>query len=1249
MIAGLASSSSVAVCEVPSVGKLTQSGSGPHSDTGTLIGVREISVCSLSSKVRAAVEETVRMLHPVHHGSLMLQSSLMAVDTAFKSQDVLLGEAAALEWAEQFVFDPGIGSRDFSLLQAAGSLEAMQRLQRTVCTRPGLTAERFGKFDDRFGQVLDPHARRVLRSFAIDGVPTLRSPEFTPNRKPPKPRAKYLRIHPAYHKNIAEMHEKGVVWLFPSKELNTFVNGDLHYNANHWVLKGGCPAGRSIQDTSAAEEGSWPLNHDGVKEMAELQWGRLMHPTIIELVTQVVLRAKREFVTELGAGETLVLWKMDLKGAFNLLQVEPASVHLWAFELLGDLTMIFPVGCFGWTNYPHAFGTITTCLEAAVATVIRGFSKAYVDDFMGCCLLKDVHHDMQAAKDVFCMLLGDGSVADNKSVHGLALTWIGWEVELRETYVLGIGKALLLKALYVFYSADSTATSRRELEKLASYAARFSLIYTFLKPFVGALYAEYGHRDRHVTFPMSKACVMAVETWRYFLIEAQLRPTVFSRSLTSFASKHIAATIVWDASLYGIGAVLFAGDGVSGSVLRVLKVPLSAESFPFGQDSQYQNLAEYLGVTLGIAVLVRSGFTRCGIRIIGDSVTALQWTVEGTFVQGPHDRAAVMQALLRTDNEISVEQRDWLSGEQNHFCDNLSRQTDPFFNVADVSLACSPHLLCTTETDPWIEELLCLLSPWTETDSEWQGAHLLRDATRLSQFLSSLGKEACVRSKLSDRVSSSFHQSKGEEVWRPDIQIDDLVELQVSAAFDNIPKTSFPRISRHTTVETLFEVIGTGFGVPPTVLSLRTRHPRRVLSMQRDARKPISSLVPLLAEVIEVEWYGQLLGGMPTLLSEEEEVLVETTLRGAVLPGTGNSYERGWRYWLEFLAPRQIRPDPYLTEDALQRRVQLLALFWRYLRCERGLTDPGPLFSGVRHCFRAKQIDLAMFEHESVRTTKIALRETARESSVHRLTGTGSRRLRNVPSSDFLPTIRRWAFDVPRDELLRARTIRTRFCTYVASACMFNFGLRSINVCTDTTRGSCQHALRFSDVSFKLEGDNWLSCPVFAEWFQTERRSQTLLVCLGKVSQARLFFHSSKIHRTIGVTEYVCRRTHAEAQLLEDLAWWVAQGCEVDIADPTLALFARGFTSNDSRGQPRHFVRFCRRSDINEAIRVAAVSLGFPPELYSSRSWRVAAATVMRSAGHAEEAIRSMGNWSSSASYLYQRNEGGEPRPLCIR
>ena len=162
-----------------------------------------------------------------------------------------------MKWAAGFVFDPGIGERDISRLRAAGSLAELQRRERATCTRPGLTAAaRFAAFDARLGKVLDPALRVVLRSFAENGVPTLVDPAFVANGRPPKPRAKYVRIHTAYHKNIAELHAKGTVWLMSSGELKDFMDSQIHFNANHWVLKPGNPAGRSIQDTTAAEEGT---------------------------------------------------------------------------------------------------------------------------------------------------------------------------------------------------------------------------------------------------------------------------------------------------------------------------------------------------------------------------------------------------------------------------------------------------------------------------------------------------------------------------------------------------------------------------------------------------------------------------------------------------------------------------------------------------------------------------------------------------------------------------------------------------------------------------------------------------------------------------------------------------------------------------------------------------------------------------------------------------------------------------------
>ena len=1193
----------------------------------------------LSQLVVSAVKASVVSMYP--DGSVEVRAALEVVKQAFQTQGEVFGEAAAVEWAGCFVFDPGIGDRDLQLLAEAGSLAEMQRRAMRTEFRPGLTEERFLRFDIQFGDVLDRRRRGILRSFAIDGVPTLVHPDFRPSRSPPKPRNKYIRIQAAYHKNLADLHERKVVFIFPSDRLTELVGETLHYNANHWVPKPGCPAGRSVQDTSASEDGKWPLNHLGVIEMAEAAWGRLLHPTILDIVRNVILRAMEKFKLELAGGQRLIMWKMDLKGAFNLLRVAPASVHLWAFRLIGGFTMLFPSGCFGWTNWPHAFGVITICLEKAIASVVRGFSKAYVDDFMGCCLEKDLEHDMEAAKGVFHLLLGEGSVAEEKSVFGRKLTWIGWEVDLDDAAGVGIGSSLLAKAIYVFFSVDPEKVVRRDMEKLASYAARFSLVFPELKPFVGALYTAYKGRGRHVTFSLTSTCREALETWRCFLLAARMNPEEFGRSFVFFARLPVIVTIVWDASLYGIGAVIFSGDGVDGEVLRVVQIPLSVRDYPIIGDSQYQNLVEFLGITVGIAVVVSLGFTRGGVRVIGDSVAALEW-VKGTFTSGFHDRSVVVQSRLLTQSHMAITRRDWIAGEKNCFCDNLSRKEDPSFRLPDVAVTCPTHVLCNLQTDPWIADLLQLSSPWCSLAGP---NSLLKDAAMLATRVKSRGREVSLREVLQTRKSTTMQHKSSS--WHPPICLDEQVDLWFSSPFTNVPVGSFPRVSRHITVGVLFDMVALVVRVVPTALSLRLLRPRRVLSLERDSNVQVSSMIPLTASVIELEWFGQLLGGMPTRLSASDLTLVADTLDSAVRMDLGSSYRRGWQYWQEFLAPRQRVKDPFLKGDSKRARIDLLVLFWHHLRVERKLTQPATLFSGVRHFFRTAQRDLSIFSHESVRAAKVALREPARISSIRRLASAGASHVRSVPSVEFLSTLRRWVFTAPATPS-QVLLMRTRFCTYLASVTMFNFGLRSVNVFVDKRilSDTAQHALRSEDVSFLVPNLGWLACGPFAIWFRATLEQSSLTSVLRAVSQSRLYLHSSKVHRIVGRTEFINRRSPLEIQFLCDFAWWIGVGCELDLDDPQTFVFARGF-SRDGSSTP-YSVRFGRRSDVTSALKAAAVSMGLPPDHYSSRSWRIAAATLLRSMGQEEEAIRSLGNWSSEASFLYQHNVGAEPRPLSL-
>jgi hypothetical protein len=64
--------------------------------------------------------------------------------------------------------------------------------------------------------------------------------------------------------------------------------------------------------------------------------------------------------------EELELWKMDLKGAFTLLNFRPEDARLLAFELTEGLSAVHIVGMFGWCGCPFGFAVFSRLVIAAV-------------------------------------------------------------------------------------------------------------------------------------------------------------------------------------------------------------------------------------------------------------------------------------------------------------------------------------------------------------------------------------------------------------------------------------------------------------------------------------------------------------------------------------------------------------------------------------------------------------------------------------------------------------------------------------------------------------------------------------------------------------------------------------------------------------------------------------------------------------------------------------------------------------------
>ncbi len=112
-----------------------------------------------------------------------------------------------------------------------------------------------------------------------------------------------------------------------------------------------------------------------LRAILEKRWGRIRHPTIEDLVL-MVLR-----VWDANGGD-ITLWKMDLAGAFNLMDLDPDFARLLAFELTEGMTAMHLTGMFGWAGCPHCFQVISRVLRDVIRPLIKGKQAWFVDDGM---------------------------------------------------------------------------------------------------------------------------------------------------------------------------------------------------------------------------------------------------------------------------------------------------------------------------------------------------------------------------------------------------------------------------------------------------------------------------------------------------------------------------------------------------------------------------------------------------------------------------------------------------------------------------------------------------------------------------------------------------------------------------------------------------------------------------------------------------------------------------------------------------
>lgn len=282
------------------------------------------------------------------------------------------------------------------------------------------------------------------------------------------------------------LHEQGLAFILPEAEALENIP-KLNCCKAHWAKKNGKKSGRPIGDLSNGD--GTPLNSEYAKLEAERRWGVIHHPTIADFVLMIFhVFEESKHVDPSVTWDDLVIWTMDLAGAYTLLSFRPKNANLMGMTLSIKRVFVFLCGVFGWTGTPAAFQVVIRALTFEMNQKLRGKALMYVDDIMGVCIRDDLAHDMEIAKTICTDLLGPNAIANDKSKPGRRLDLIGYVVDLNKKS-LSIARKNFLNTVYGFYTVDTKAKITLPFaQKLASWASRYSMIFRHMRPLRSALH-----------------------------------------------------------------------------------------------------------------------------------------------------------------------------------------------------------------------------------------------------------------------------------------------------------------------------------------------------------------------------------------------------------------------------------------------------------------------------------------------------------------------------------------------------------------------------------------------------------------------------------------------------------------------------------------------------------------------------------------------------------------------------------------
>lgn len=648
------------------------------------------------------------------HITLNIPAATEVITAAFHSVKNNYTIHDAVHWADGFSVPMTDINRDGERLRDMGyNLTEFIRWKQSQITHTRMSVERLR---DRWDPT-DPDFN-LLMEIAAEGVPVFTGTDFCPNRHEPKGFApNYVIAHTAVNKLIYDSYVAKLAVILPASCM-AHVPSDipLHMSRLGHTLKKGKPQGRVTCNYSYGK-GLSKLNTDEVRDKSKKYYGNIELPTVHDLADMVLSQVDR--AAALGRDpKDLVLWKMDLKGAFTLLFFKPRDCGLLAMPMTPEACRVFqrllkqglvyiPIaGNFGMTQFPFVFYVISRSLYRRIRHLLKGGCQIYIDDFQGCCLREEVAQDIATVSRCIDDLLGNDAIAEDKTEWGRVIEWLGWRFDL-DTMSVSVADHNYYKTLHGFLSVTKGQRIQvRSLHTLSSWASRYTLVCPFMAPFSGYLYTAFsGYTNLEAVIVLPDSAYLVVLLWRIFFFLMKLEPRNFSRSLESFRPRPRAQYLLEvDGCPEGIGCLVLR-RGRDGRWATWYAFSWCFE-YALGNESRYQNSMEFISAVMGLACLTWLGIRDAEVEVLGDNMASLCWMSSMKFKPGSSTSAAIAYMLLQQVVGLRVVNTVFRAGVLNFRADALSRNTSPSV------FGFRPHnYFVRSSAPPILKEFSSLLDP----------------------------------------------------------------------------------------------------------------------------------------------------------------------------------------------------------------------------------------------------------------------------------------------------------------------------------------------------------------------------------------------------------------------------------------------------------------------------------------------------------------------------------------------------------